>query len=187
MLDRARVIDRWLNVEPLYLDDTAPRREYIAGQIAQYVAPGSSVLEIGCNAGSNLVALQRRGFCRLFGIDVSARAIEAARKRVDFAAFPGSLSEWFDHLKSAGPYDLVFSLAVLMHIHEDDDAVLHRIPELVGKYLITCEWEHTGGEYIAARDYGELFGGQLKQIHHESVASVENIDGYQLRVFEAAR
>lgn len=184
MFERARVLKRWSDDEPLYLDDAAPRREYIAGQIAKYAAPDSSVLEIGCNAGSNLVALQRRGFSRLFGIDISERAILQAKKRVNMVAFHGHLSDWIDEMKAAGPFDLVFSLAVLMHIHPDDEAVLARIPELVERFLITCEWERTNGKYITQRNYGKVFGGRLKQIHHEPVNSVDGIVGYQLRVFE---
>ena len=181
MRSRGKALNRWIKKEPPSLDDGAERRDFIADAIAKYASPSASVLEIGCNAGSNLLALKKRGFSRLAGVDVSLRALQSARH--EFTQYHGDLREMFDRLKADGPFDVVFSLAVLMHIHPDDDEIIRRIPELVGQYLITCEWELLGNAYIVPRDYGQMFGDQLEQVHAETGFIVDKITGYHLRVF----
>lgn len=180
--DRGEIINRWSTTKPqVYLDDDAERRAFIAERIIKYVPIDATILEIGCNAGSNLAALQRRGFTKLYGIDINNHAIAAAKKRVSFTAFRGDLSEIFETMEAAGPYDVVFTVAVLMHLHPDDEPIIKRIPELVKKYLIVCEWEQPGNNYIFQRNYKELF--QLPQIHEESITNIKYINGYQLRIF----
>lgn len=48
--------------------------------VLQHVARGSTVLDIGCNKGTNSLLLAQRGY-RVLGIDIHGDAIETARER----------------------------------------------------------------------------------------------------------
>src|SRR5439155_14572157 len=59
-----------------------PHRAFLMTRLHRF-APFQSVLEVGCNAGANLVAL-RRAYpgVRVSGVDISRRAIRAAEARL---------------------------------------------------------------------------------------------------------
>lgn len=185
MLDRATVHERWMNNEPLYLDN-GPRRQFIAAVVHRYAPSLGSILEIGCNAGMNLKAIEHLGKYRLFGVDISAEAIEVAHKNVtEFIGFHGAIDESIEMISEHHSYDVVFSMATLMHIHPIDEWVFDEIAQIVNGYLITCEWERTDGHYIKARDYGKVFSRHLSQVESAEVM-VDGVIGYTLRVFERA-
>jgi SAM-dependent methyltransferase len=181
MINKPELIDRWKHKEVLYLDDGA-RRAFIAGVIATYAESNDSIIEIGCNAGSNLLALQRVGFNDLGGVDISSAAIRKASERVPGGVFIcGDLREAIKEIWTA---DVLFSMAVLMHIHPDDEAVFQLFHERTRKYLITCEWEKSGNQYIEARDYGKVFAEHFDQVEIMDNLQVDGIAGYTLRVFK---
>ena len=90
-----------------------------SGDVTDYAEPDSEMLDIidglrpgraldiGCGAGGLVVALSQRGW-RVTGIDIAAKAIEAARKIVqaqgiDAALHVSDATTW----KPAGHYDLI--------------------------------------------------------------------------------
>lgn len=189
MIEREAVLQRWRDQERLYLSGGS-HRVYIADVISRYASPKDSILEIGCNAGSNLLALKARGYIRLAGLDVSGPAIARAQRRLRgcrFTEFIGDLADVIDGVIARGRMDVVFSVATLMHVHPDSEAAIQRIPELVGKYLITCEWESTANNYIEPRNYGDLFSKELEQVEFVKSVSAGAITGYTLRVFRRER
>ena len=57
-----------------------PHRKFLVGSIAK-CAPFESVLEIGCNVGSNLFLLAKQfPTAKLYGIDINSHFIEAGKK-----------------------------------------------------------------------------------------------------------
>lgn len=50
-------------------------------EIARYIKPGSSILEIGCSDGRRLAAIERKvnGGCTMSGVDPSAQAIQSGK------------------------------------------------------------------------------------------------------------
>ncbi len=75
------------------------------------------ILEVGCNIGNQLRALQRLGFNNLYGIDVQRYAVERAKAGCqDIDIIVGSA---FDIPFKDGFFDLVFTNNVLIHIAPD--------------------------------------------------------------------
>lgn len=183
MKDRNAVLERWRTLEPPYPKGT--RHKFMAAAVAVYAQRSERVLELGCNIGSNLAKLRDRGFHHLAGLDICPSALAAAGEQLgeDFQGFCGDLAEEIGNLVAAGPWEMVFSLATLMHIHPDSDDALRRIPEFMSRHLIICEWERGGTLYIEPRDYQAVFGDALEQIACIEDLEVEGIVGYTLRVF----
>ena len=87
--------------------------EFLSGQ------PIDSVLEVGCNQGSQLVFLQRYLEIKdLYGIDIMPYAVEQAKRATNgINIIEGSaLNIPFKD----GFFDLVFTSGTLIHLHEDD-------------------------------------------------------------------
>lgn len=76
------------------------------------------ILEVGSNAGNQLLCLKSMGFTNLYGIEPQAYALSQARERVkDVSLLPGDA---FDIPFKDGYFDLVFTSGVLIHIAPDD-------------------------------------------------------------------
>ena len=66
-------------------DDTEAERD-IASLVALIDPPANlPLLDLGCGAGRHLLALHRRGFSKMVGIDLSADLLDAARARLEEA------------------------------------------------------------------------------------------------------
>ena len=120
------------------------------------------ILEIGCNAGRNLNGLLDAGYNNLNAIEISKDAIDVMQQ-----AFPEAfstaniqcgpaediLSEYKD-----GEFDIVYTMAVLQHIHPD--SIHHVSKEMVricGKYLVIHEAETHSSWRHFPRSYRLLF------------------------------
>jgi SAM-dependent methyltransferase len=92
-----------------------------------------SVVDVGCGNGANLAALQRSfGLTDVVGLDISAAAIDSARKAVS-----GELRVR-DVMAEGGidrQFDLVLSSQVIEHI-EDDEAFLQCLHEMCARYCL---------------------------------------------------
>lgn len=81
---------------------------------------GKSVLEIGCGAGGNAIVLATKG-ARVVGVDISSRAIDAARVRArkhgleDRVTFEACPLERFVP-PSGGKFDIICGWAILHHL-----------------------------------------------------------------------
>lgn len=94
----------------------------------------SSLLEIGCGEGHQ--SLQLRQVCdHLIGLDVSARAVERARRRCPGGEF--LIGDVFSQEVSArAPFDLVLACEVLYYM-SDVAATLRQMCELGSNGLVT--------------------------------------------------
>lgn len=121
--------DRWGGAQ-----DLGPEHRHIRRIIVETVRPLGvrSVVDVGCGNGGLLADLQQQlGLIDVCGIDISRRALEAAKQRaqgefrvVDIAR------ERLDRT-----FDLVLSSQVIEHI-EDDDAMLARMRAMCGGYCL---------------------------------------------------
>ncbi|MEK7403978.1 MAG: class I SAM-dependent methyltransferase, partial [Acidobacteriota bacterium] len=101
-----------------------PHRAFLTERIGRF-APFESILEVGCSCGSNLVALALAyPDVKLYGVDISARAIRAAkralaRKDADGTAalFVGRADDL--HGFADKSVDIVLTDATLMYVGPD--------------------------------------------------------------------
>jgi 2-polyprenyl-3-methyl-5-hydroxy-6-metoxy-1,4-benzoquinol methylase len=141
-----------------------------------------SILEIGCNCGRNLKFLQDEGYTNLTGIDISQEAIDYSKKvypELNAYLIVSPIEEIIDSFKLKS-FDVIFTFAVLMHIHQDSEWVFNRIKRISKKYIVICEDQR--------RDYKKIFeSGQNKFIQVEEIQTGKFIKldkKYITRIFE---
>jgi SAM-dependent methyltransferase len=125
------------------------------------VGPDDAILELGCNIGRNLAALNQRGFRTLHAVEINPNAVAAmgvyypnTSERVDV-----TLGAFEDVLPDIGDdaYRVVFSMAVLEHVHPDSDDLFDHIVRIAGRHIITIEDEATVTPRHFARNYRDVF------------------------------
>lgn len=96
-----------------------------------------SVIEFGCGAGSNLVALHRILNAEMVGVEINPRAAARAANLGVADIYRKSMFEW----TQAAQYDLVFTKGLLIHIPPADlpraYAVLYQASR---RYILTAEY-----------------------------------------------
>lgn len=110
-----------------------------------------SVLDVGCGPGDNYPMLSKgRALSDFAGIDISALAVEQAKKNVR-----GNFLQ-FDIQKThpAGLWDLVYCSLVMEHL-PDDMAALRNMRSVTGKYLLITTM---AGDFERHRSWDELVG-----------------------------
>ena len=74
----------------------------------------NNILEVGSNVGNQLLLLQKRGFKKLYGIELNRYAVEKSKERTKgIDIIQGSA---FDIPFKDAYFDLVFTSGVLIHI-----------------------------------------------------------------------
>jgi SAM-dependent methyltransferase len=115
------------------VQDFSPVHLHITRQILRTLRglPIRSVLDVGCGTGANLEAVQREfGLTDVAGIDISEKALDVARQRVN-----GQLIV-LDLLREKPldrTFDLVMSSQVIEHV-EEDDLFLEKMHAMCGRY-----------------------------------------------------
>ena len=98
----------------------------------------SRILEIGCNTGLSLSALQKMGFTNLHGLEINTYAYEIAKQKNPSMNFINSSIEDFD---AEEKFDLVFTSWVLIHINPSKlNSVIKKILDLSRKYIFCFEY-----------------------------------------------
>lgn len=129
--------------------------------------PPQSVLEVGCNEGINLRALQNLTKAELHAVEPN----ETARRRiVDGGVLPAERIH--DAAAQDLPFadasiELVFTTGVLIHIHPDHmGAAVDEMHRVSGRWLLCAEYfsprlesiEYRGREgFLFKRDFGRFF------------------------------
>lgn len=144
MDDPAVLREFWTQPEPegtvpaSYIDQI-PRSEALAGLI--HDLPGdATILEVGCNVGRNLAYLHDHGWPNVAGVEISPHAVELLRETypqlADRPIHLGPAEQVLPTLSES--YDLVFTMAVLEHIHPSSVVVFDEIARL-GRRLVCIE------------------------------------------------
>ena len=105
-------------LDSLYQKNYGITRTLINREFLCPIAKESSFLEVGCNAGNQLVLLQHMGYPNLSGIELQPYALEIARARTrNISLAQGSVLSipYADAL-----FDVVFTSGVLIHIAPPD-------------------------------------------------------------------
>jgi SAM-dependent methyltransferase len=136
--DRADKLDRLYRVEDPWHMDSAKEQARFAWTnrlIAAQFAPLGSILEIGCGEGHQSQHLAR--VCdRLYGIDVSARAVRRAARRCQAATFAAGDPFSFRLADMPTKVDLVVACEVLYYV-KDVPGFLARLSMLGRACLVT--------------------------------------------------
>lgn len=161
---------------------------------APEVTSGDSVLELGCNAGTNLNRLRELGFERLRGVEINAAAIEemgraypelAERAEIVNGSLEGSLAAMPDD-----SVDAVFTMAVLIHLHPTSVEVFEQMVRIARGYVCVLELETASNSYVFPRNYLRLFErlgctelrhAQITRLGYPDVS--REYDGYVARLF----
>jgi SAM-dependent methyltransferase len=184
--------DKMNNNPSGYLQGSSKRSEYLVSLVKQYVKPddASSIIELGCNVGRNLYHLWKAGYHNLSGVEINPQALKLMKQNfpdMQVKTYEGSIE---DRLKELGEYDLVFTMAVLEHIHGDSEWVFSEMARKAKRYLITIEGEKKNeSELHFPRNYKNIFEGLgMQQVYEEHLSQKEGLNtNFYARVFSRNR
>jgi len=165
------------------------RSLFLIDKMKKHATRYSNILEIGCNAGRNLAFLHHAGFKRLKGIEISEDAVGLLRKTYrELKRVKVTVSPIEDAIKEIpdNAFDVVFTMAVLEHVHWDSEWIFAEIAR-IGRKVMTIEAEDQSNSRLFPRNYQTAFENLgLHQIDYlDGVPGLS--DAYQYRVFSRYR
>ena len=158
-------------------------------------SPSDAILEVGTNVGRNLHHLYTNSYTNLTGIEISAEAVaELRRQYPDTAANARILNQPAEEALlsfSDREFPLVFTMAVLVHIHPDSAGIVFpEIARVADRTLIVIEDERSVHSWRHfQRNYQEVFEPLgFRQVREEPCNRETHglPSEYQLRIFERA-
>jgi SAM-dependent methyltransferase len=157
------------------------------------VTQADRVLEIGCNAGANLARLRRLGYANLSGVEIDTESTVELR-----SAFPelaetliwqGSIEDVLPSIEANG-VDVVFTMAVLQHIHPSSNRVFAEMVRVAARLICVIELEQVVTHHHFCRDYSRVFEAlgcrqlRVTEISRSSSPEVAEVyHGYTARLF----
>ncbi len=93
--------------------------------IARLARPGARMLDVGCATGNLCVALARRGFA-VTGVDLNARFIAAARRKLDAPFHAADMATF----RIRGRFDLACCLGTTFSYNLTNDAIVATLANL---------------------------------------------------------
>jgi len=155
-----------------YLDNWGIAKEVMNDDFIGDFPKDSKILEVGCNSGNQLIALQEAGFSEIYGIELQVYAVEAAKKRTEnMNIIQGS---GFDLPFKDSFFDIVCTNGVLIHISPNDlPKIMDEMYRVSKKYIWGFEYyadEVTDINYrgntgfLWKANYAELFMKQFPDL-----------------------
>ncbi len=134
----------------------------------------TSIRELGCNIGLNLLALHRlRPDLKLEGIEINAKAAKEAAALNIAEITEGTILAPLDR----DPVDLSFTAGVLIHIDPDSlDAVYRNLIEGSRRYVLVAEYYNPAPVEISYR-------GHAQRLFKRDFAG-ELMDGFRLQLVD---
>jgi SAM-dependent methyltransferase len=121
--------------------------------------PDARILEVGCNVGRNLAYLHENGFPHVEGIEINPHAVELLRETypelADVTIHVGAAGDVLPQLADDS-FDLVFTMAVIEHIHPDESHVFDEMVR-VGHDVLAIEPENRLTHRQFPHDVPEIF------------------------------
>jgi pseudaminic acid biosynthesis-associated methylase len=119
------------------------------------IASNASILEVGCNAGNQLLLLRQMGYTNLSGVELQPYAFEVARRRL-----PGvdlKLGSALDLPHPDNSFDVVFTSGVLIHIAPRDlPRAMDEIYRCAKTYIWGMEYYCPDVTEVSYRGHNEL-------------------------------
>lgn len=164
------------------------RAEFLVGLVERHASPDSSILEVGCRSGANLVSLHGAGFRDLHGIEGDDNRVRrfadehpsvAGAIQVKGGPVGESIGEFGDRT-----FDLVFTVGFFFEKDGDFHWLYPEIVRITGVCLISIEDEQGagGGRRV---DYGAIYGKLgMKEVEAVDLSRIEGLDSvFRARVF----
>ena len=139
--------------------------------------PPTSVLEVGCNVGRNLVAL-RNYLPKVFGVDPNERVIENAKGALAGIGVTVRVADAFDLPFDDNSFDMVFTSGVLIHIDPQDlGRATDEIMRVSARYVVCIEYfSHEPVEVPYHGMDGVLFKRDFGRFYMERYPSLKVLD-----------
>lgn len=149
------------NLPEGYLKDCEARSLFLLDIIRKRVERDARILEIGCNVGRNLSYLFSSGFTNLHGIELSSNAVRLLERTFPEMArqtriLNAPIEEVIGDLDDEN-FDVVFTMAVLEHIHPSSEWVFSEIVRVTRGTLLTIEDERAHSWRHFPRNYKKVF------------------------------
>lgn len=158
------------------------RSRYLKNVFVRHFPFEATITELGCNVGRNLWHLWKHGYHRLTGIEINQSAVDLMADKfpkMSPAIMVGSIEDCILNLPRQ---DVIFTMAVLMHIHPDSDWIFKEMSARADN-LVMIEDERAKGPRAAVRNYRGIF----EAIGMQQIEEFGNIPGlnqkYVGRVF----
>lgn len=148
-----------------------------------------SILELGCNVGRNLTELHKWHYTDLHGIEINQEAIEKGQKENPYLQgriTHGAIEEVLPSIPDS-EYDVVFTMAVLEHIHPvSGPAIFREMVRVTKRYLITIEDETLTSWRHFPRKYDRIFMPLgMTQIKQKTCSLVPGLGPrFMMRIFK---
>jgi len=118
------------------------RSQTIVNLLAPHISKEARILEIGCNSGRNLNHLWRAGYKALGGIEISKHAAKRLRKAytclahvpIDIGPAENLIRKFSNH-----SIDVIFTMAMLEHLHPDNKFLFKEIARVANQYVLSVE------------------------------------------------
>jgi SAM-dependent methyltransferase len=206
MDDREKLYRFWRQERPegnyFGIHQNSPRSETVIKFLEGKTNQESSFLEVGCNVGRNLNHLFQVDIKNLAGVEISEEAVKRMRKSYpDLENTPiyiGPAESVLPNLPSS-EYDIVFTMAVLEHIHPSAISVFAEIARISNHYVlaiepttkkhsshrqypwdIRAEYEACGLVHIKTQPWTDLWQVALTKENHW----MESMNHYSAMLFE---
>lgn len=179
------------NLPQDYLEGEA-RSKFLLEIVKRYANPDAKILEIGCNVGRTLNYLFGAGFEEFSSVEISENAVQLLKQSYPEMAshtkiYNAPIEEVIGDFKDS-EFDVVFTMAVLEHIHTDSAWIFREIMRITKDSLVTIEDEHGISWRHFPRNYKKVFEPLgMKQIEEINCNDVDGLSSdFVARVFEKA-
>lgn len=182
----------FVNPPESYLENevTAGRSKFLERHIRKYASTDSPILEIGCNIGRNLNHLYNAGFRNLTAMEINPNAVRlmkihfpdmAANSRIFNTPVEEKIKTFAD-----GEFHVVYTMAVLEHIHPRSEWIFGEMARIAKTHIITIEDEGRNTARIFPRNYRAVFESLgMKQVEEEQLTEAAGLDDrFFKRIFQ---
>ena len=150
----------------------------------------ASVFEVGCNAGTNLEFWRNQGVKEFGAIEIGSAALEELNHSYvelsrNVNIWEGSLEEKLPEIPRSS-FDLLFSMAVLEHVHPSSFEVFRGMSDIACSTIVICEREDVHTMSMVPRNYQYVFERMgWFQVYDETLTEFQDsmYDNYTIRVF----
>ena len=146
------------------------RSEKLTVIIKDLIVNTGDILEIGCNGGRNLNHLYMAGYSNLTGVEISNDALDEFKNSFEVCYEQSTIIN--DSIEDAiinfndCQFDIVYTVAVLQHIHPESEWIFDHMVRITRVYLITWEVENYPSYRHYPRNYKKVFEKRgMKQIN----------------------